>query len=429
MAETIQNRGVPVVMAGTGINLALGVLYSWSVISKKIPSAWGWTEADRALPYAIACLVFALVMVPAGRIQDRIGPRWVASSGGVLVGVGLMLASQFTSLEGFILGFGILGGAGIGLGYASATPPAVKWFPPQRTGLIAGVVVAGFGLASVYIAPLAEHLLDAYGVSQTLFVFGLAFLIAVTLLAQLLRNPPPGYRPVSSLPARTIVSAASAPSPSALKVDFGAMEMLKTPQFYLLWVMFMFAAGAGLMIIGKLAKISQLQANISAGFVLVAVLAVGNASGRIVAGLLSDRVGRARTMLLVFVFQAALMFFLRFVGDWTLFIIVSMLLGFNYGANLSVFPSVTKDWFGLKNFGVNYGLVFTAWGAGGLVLPYVSGKVFDATGRFDLAFVMAGLFLLISGALSLLARAPRSPAPTTPPDPRPSPARAEALRR
>lgn len=165
-------------------------------------------------------------------------------------------------------------------------------------------------------------------------------------------------------------------------------------------------AGTGLMIIGKLAKICQVQAEIKAGFVLVALLAVGNASGRIVAGFLSDKIGRTRTMLLVFLFQAVLMFLLKFISNWGLFILISMLLGFNYGANLSVFPSVTKDWFGLRNFGVNYGLVFTAWGAGGLILPYVSGRVFDATGRFDLAFAMAGALLLLSGCLTFITKPP-----------------------
>lgn len=406
MGEEAKNRGWRVVFAGTGINLALGVLYSWSVISKRIPSEWGWTEADRALPYSIACLVFALMMVPAGKMQDKIGPRWVATAGGVLVGVGLIIAALSTSLLGFVIGFGLAGGAGIGLGYASATPPAVKWFPPYRTGLIAGIVVAGFGLASVYIAPLAEQLLKAYGVNNSLLIFGIAFLVAVTILSQLLRNPPPGYVPLSANPAKVAV-ATPFPGRGQAKVDLTASELLRTPQFYCLWFMYMFAAGAGLMVIGKLAKISQIQAEIQAGFVLVALLALGNASGRIIAGFLSDNIGRAQTMLIVFLFQAVLMFLLKFVSDWTVFIIISMLLGFNYGANLSVFPSVTKDWFGLRNFGVNYGLVFTAWGAGGLLLPYISGRVFDATGKFDLAYLIAGVLLLVSAALTFLLKPPR----------------------
>ncbi len=205
MTETPKNRGVTVAAAGTGINLALGILYTWSVLKGGIPPSWQWTAADKALPYSVACLVFAMAMIPAGALQDKMGPRRVATLGGILTGVGCIVASQAgSSLAGFVLGFGVFAGLGLGFGYASATPPAVKWFPPRKTGMVAGIVVAGFGLASVYIAPLATRLLDVFatpnaagvmekGISRTMLVFGVGFLIVVTALAQLLVNPPPGF--------------------------------------------------------------------------------------------------------------------------------------------------------------------------------------------------------------------------------------------
>ncbi|MHC5141824.1 MAG: MFS transporter, partial [Planctomycetota bacterium] len=153
--EQIKNHGWSVTFAGMGINLALGILYTWSVISKGIPEEWGWNESDKSWPYSVACLVFCLIMVPAGRMQDKLSPRLVATIGGILVSLGFIVASFTTSLLGFIIAFGVLAGAGIGFGYASATPPSVKWFPPAKTGMIAGIVVSGFGLASVYAAPLA----------------------------------------------------------------------------------------------------------------------------------------------------------------------------------------------------------------------------------------------------------------------------------
>ena len=174
----VKNLGWLVTFAGMGINLALGVLYSWSVVSKKIPTDWNWTEADRSMPYSVACLMFSLVMVPAGRMQDRIGPRVVATVGGFLVGAGMILASLTNSPLSYIVGFGLLAGAGFACGYASTTPPAVKWFPAARTGSIAGIVVAGFGLASVYVAPLAEALINANGVPSTMFWLGIGFLVA-----------------------------------------------------------------------------------------------------------------------------------------------------------------------------------------------------------------------------------------------------------
>jgi len=160
-----ENHGWRVTFAGMGINLALGILYTWSIISKGVPDEWGWTQSDKSLPYAMACLVFSLVMVPAGRMQDKISPRVVASIGGILVGLGMIIASFTTSPLGYMLGFGVLAGAGIGFGYASATPPAVKWFSPAKTGLIAGIVVSGFGLASAYAAPMLEGLIATVGLA------------------------------------------------------------------------------------------------------------------------------------------------------------------------------------------------------------------------------------------------------------------------
>ncbi|HSR12924.1 MAG TPA: OFA family MFS transporter, partial [Thermodesulfobacteriota bacterium] len=310
--EVGANRGWTVTFAGTGINLALGVLYAWSIISKQITKDWGWSETQAALPYSVAIAAFALSMVPAGRMQDKFGPRLVATLGGIFCGAGFIVASLSQSLVGLVLGFGILAGTGIGFGYASATPPAVKWFPPARTGLIAGLVVAGFGLASVYIAPLANHLLGAFGIQSTFLILGIAFLVVVVLLAQFMKNPPAGYKPAAAAPAKPGSPAKAAPA----KADYEWGEMIRTPQFLLLWIMFVFGAGAGLMIIGKLAKIVDLQAGIKAGFIFVAMLAIGNAAGRIIAGVLSDKIGRTWTMFSVFVFQAVLMFLLAGLSSY-----------------------------------------------------------------------------------------------------------------
>jgi len=402
-----KNRGWTVTFAGTGINLALGVLYAWSVISKQITKEWGWNEMQAALPYSVAIAVFAFMMVPAGRLQDKMGPRLVATLGGIFCGTGLIVASIWPSLLGVIIGFGVLAGTGIGFGYASATPPAVKWFTPARTGLIAGLVVAGFGLASVYIAPVANYLLTRFGIQSTFLILGVAFLVAVMLLAQLLKNPPADYKPLKN-PGAFQAAVPSGPRAGATAGDFEWHEMLRTPQFYLLWIMFVFAAGAGLMIIGKLAKIVDLQAGIKAGFIFVAMLAVGNAAGRITAGVLSDKIGRTWTMFTVFVFQAVLMFLLRGLDSYETLFMASVLIGVNYGANLSVFPSATKDYFGLTNFGVNYGFVFTAWGVGGILGPIFSGWIFDISRNFHLAYLGASFCLIIAAVLTFVTKAPKA---------------------
>jgi OFA family oxalate/formate antiporter-like MFS transporter len=354
----------------------------------------------------VAIALFALMMVPAGRLQDKFGPRLVATLGGIFCGLGFIVASLGQSLTGMIIGFGILVGTGIGCGYASATPPAVKWFPPARTGLIAGVVVAGFGLASVYIAPLANYLLGRFGIQNSFLILGIAFFFVIVLLASLLKNPSPAHKPLRNIVATKGPVKGDNPGPPIGK-DYEWHEMLRTPPFYLLWTMFVFGAGAGLMIIGKLAKIVDLQAGIQAGFVFVALLAVGNAAGRIVAGTLSDRIGRTWTMFIVFIFQAILMFFLQGLDTYGTLFLASVLIGFNYGANLSVFPSATKDYFGMKNFGVNYGFVFTAWGVGGVLGPVLSGWIFDISQNFNNAYLVASACLLIAAGLTFFTHAPK----------------------
>jgi OFA family oxalate/formate antiporter-like MFS transporter len=401
----IKNHGWRVTFSGMGINLALGVLYTWSVISKGIPEEWGWTQSDKSMPYAIACLIFSLVMVPAGRMQDKLSPRLVATIGGILVGAGMVIASFTTSPLGYIAGFGVLAGAGIGLSYASATPPAVKWFSAAKTGLIAGIVVSGFGLASVYAAPLTTWLIAGFGFKTAVLLLGILFLVVVVTLAQILKAPPKGYIPPGSAPAKKA-------GVGDKKEEFLPGEMLTTVQFYLLWFMYACGAGAGLMVISKLAAIAKLQVNIELGFVLVAVLALGNGGGRIVAGMLSDKIGRKTTMFLCFAVQAVSILLLsRATSDNPLgtipaMMIISMLIGANYGANLSLFPSITKDFYGLKNFGMNYGLVFTAWGAGGFVLAFLAGKMYDIYKTFAIAYYGASILLVLAAITVFFLKPP-----------------------
>ena len=235
--QRVRNLGWRVTLAGLGINLALGILYTWSVISKGVPLEWQWSQADKSWPYAVACLVFCLVMVPAGWMQDRFGPRIVSTLGGVLVGLGMVLASFTTSVLGYVLSFGLLSGAGFGFAYASATPPAVKWFPSTKTGLIAGIVVSGFGLASVYAAPLSEWLIGRFGLQTTVMFLGAAFFVVVTGLSQLLVCPPEGFV-IDGVPSKPgVASGASGPA-------YSTREMLGTWQYYVLW--FMYACGAAL---------------------------------------------------------------------------------------------------------------------------------------------------------------------------------------
>ena len=392
------NRRWVVTFAGTGINLALGVLYTWSMFKDAISKEFGWKGEQLNDPYALCCLVFAFAMILAGRCQDKLGPRLTASIGGLLVGMGLLLISRTNSYLAWLLGFGVMVGTGIGFGYSSATPAALKWFPPAKTGLVAGLVVAGFGLAPVYLSPLSKHLLTLHGLRGAMFIYSIAFASAVCVLAQLLANPPTSQA----------VAGRATTAPKAA----GALprEVLRTPTFYLLWLIFFIGAGAGLMVISSISGMAKKSLG-DAAFVAVAVMAIGNAAGRIGAGLLSDRIGRRWTLMLVLSFQALLMFLAipvagtKGMAGW-LIVLVATLIGFNYGANLSVFPAYTKDLWGLKSFGMNYGILFTAWGVGGFVLSRLQQMLTaQSDGSFTSSFAVAGGLLLVAAALTLRIQA------------------------
>ena len=402
------NRGWVVTFSGTGINLALGILYTWSMFKGAIEKEFGWKGSQLNDPYALCCLVFAFTMILAGRCQDKFGPRLTASIGGLLVGAGMVLISRTNSYGLWLLGFGVLVGIGIGFGYSSATPPALKWFPPSKTGLIAGLVVAGFGLAPVYLAPTSQYLLAHYQLKNSMLIFGIAFVFIVCGLAQLLVNPPAGY----------VAGPKPAPGAAAKAAAANAApgEILRQPLFWLLWAIYFIGAGAGLMVISSVSGMAKKTMG-EAAFIAVAVMAVGNAGGRILAGTLSDKIGRRWTLCLVLVIQAMLMLVaIPVTGskDMAALVIVLLaaLIGANYGANLALFPSYTKDLWGLKTFGMNYGVLFTAWGVGGFVLPRVQQMLYEASkgaegkGSYTSSFIVACVLLLVGTALTFLIKPP-----------------------
>lgn len=417
--------GWRVVFAGMGINLALGILYTWSVIAGGIPEEWGWDMADKSWPYSVACLVFCLIMVPAGRMQDKFGPRIVAAIGGILVGLGFIVASMTTSLVGFVIGFGVLAGAGIGFGYASATPAAVKWFPAAKTGLIAGIVVSGFGLASVYAAPLAKFLIVQYGLQKMMLIMGVGFLFLITGLktlltplwfglSQLLQAPDPELMQLKEFKEH-MEGKVTKEAPVYDKDNLTPKEMLRTPQFYMLWFMYACGAGAGLMIISVVKNIVKAQiSSESLAIAAVVGLAIGNGGGRIIAGMLSDKLGRKVTLFMFLVGQAILILLLTMTDKVSVLatgpalITITALIGASYGSNLALFPAITKDFFGLKNFGMNYGLVFTAWGIGGFLLAKLAGTMYvKSGGSFNFAYYTASGLLIAAAVMVFFLKPPK----------------------
>ena len=393
----MRNPGWRVVAAGTGINLALGILYAWSIFKSAIEKDFGWDPARLNDPYAVCCLVFSFVMILGGRCQDRFGPKWTAVLGGVLVAAGLGISSQSSDYLVWVLGFGVLAGIGIGFGYSAATPPALKWFPASMTGKVAGVVVAGFGLAPLYIAPLTDLLLKKGGVGFATLFYSLFFLISVCGLAMLLKNPE----------EKALGVGKNSP---ALQVSVQPLGLFVRKDFYLLWMIYFIASGAGLMVISSINGMAKKSMGEMA-FLAVVVLALGNASGRVVAGFVSDKIGRKATLLGVTILQAICMLLAVPVTETLSFPILLVLLataiGFHYGANLCLFPAFAKDLYGLKNFGVNYGILFTAWGAGGFVLSRLQQMLKASSGNFRSSFLVAAAFLVVGALLTLLLDKPK----------------------
>ncbi|MFU8827127.1 MAG: OFA family MFS transporter [Brevefilum sp.] len=405
-ASVKPGQGWLVTAAGTGALLALGVLYSWSVIRANIPAAWGWAESQKTLPYSVAVVVFSLMTLVGARLLYKLGPRLIVSIGGLLSGLGMIISSFSTSPWVYTAAFGVLLGSGIGFVYASAAPAALRWFPPSKAGLISGIVVAGFGMGSVWVAPLSRAMIDWFGLQSTMLYLGIGMLVAVVGFAQFLKFPAENYvKPVASL--KEAVAIAS-------QVDFKPRQTVKTWQFYVLWITFAFGSGAGLMVIGNLASIVADQVGLVAvSAIAVSVLAIGNGTGRVLYGLLSDKIGRKAVLSIAFVFQAVLVLLLRtivpgsFLANVPALMLMVALIGANYGANLAVFPVITKDFFGPANFAINYGIVYTAWGLGGFMISQLGSTFKDLFGDFSNAYLMAAGILLVAAVMMALIKTPQ----------------------
>ena len=389
------DRAIQILVAGFCINLCMGILYAWSVFKKALVVDLGWSNADASLPYTVAIITFALSLLVAGILQDRMGPRRVLILGTVMVGFGMIVSSFATTPMMLVLTFGVMTGSGIGFGYACLSPSAMKWFHPSKKGLVNGLIAAGFGLAAVYLAPLTSTLIAEYGINTSFLVLGIAVLVIAVPLAFTINNPPAGYVPEAP---------AGYKSTSAKPVDITWRGMLKTPQFYSLWVMFAFASAAGLMIIGNITSIAATQANITDAAYLVVILAIFNSGGRVAAGILSDKIGGVKTLMIAFVMQGInMVMFATFESEFTL-IIGAAVAGVGYGTLLAVFPSIIADFYGLKNYGANYGVLYTAWGVSGFIGPVVAAFAVDTTGTYTLAYTVCSVMIAVAVVLSVITK-------------------------
>lgn len=430
-----------VVVGALLMQISLGAIYIYSVFKPGLKENFpNWSNTDLALPSQLVLACFALSMIVAGRIQDKIGPRIIATIGGVLLGFGLLIASFAKDLAMFTIGFSVIGGFGIGAAYVCPIATCVKWFPDKR-GLITGLAVAGFGAGGLVFTPVAKSFIASSGVMTTFLYLGIIFFIATIIGAQFMINPPAGYKPKGWNPP-----APAAGTAAASKTDYTMGEMLATPQFWLLWLTYFAGCTAGLMIIMNITNIWQsfsmlnfvkgmntipkdVYADIvTKGATAVIIVSILNAAGRIIWGKISDSIGRKTTLLVMFVFSGVIMLVLNGLSSYALYIFGVSCVGFCFGGFLALYPAFTADYFGTKNVGANYGFMFTAYGAGGLLGPWLAPKLMNVVqkipfetidkagtaltksydaGSYVTSFMISGVMCLISAALVLVIKPPK----------------------
>lgn len=428
--QKVMNRWY-VVIGAILIQLCLGAIYAWSVFTPKLidkAGKYAFTASQANWVFSIGLLVFAFTIIVSGRMMVKTGPKKLAMASAIVLGLGYILGGFFGSTFAAQLIFiGIIGGAGIGLGYVVPIAVGVKWFPDKK-GMVTGLAVAGFGFgAMIWVKSAGEwfNLLDTLnlfglgGVQSVFFLYGLVFMVAILLGSFVMIDPPPGYVPEGWTPP--------APSAGGTAVsgmtNFEPKEMLGTPQFYMTWLTFLFSSMAGLMVIGniKLFGIDALKATgmdikIASAVTGTALawLAILNGLGRIIWGVVSDKIGRKMSIFLMCLFQGIIMFlFYKMGSNASTLIIGACIIGFNFGGNFALFPAITADYFGNKNVGLNYGYIFVSYGIAGVLGPQIAAYFKDAAkGNPDPSlwitpFMIAAVACLIGAAITLISKPPK----------------------
>ncbi len=431
MAEqTIQtakpfNRWI-IVGAAMLVQFALGAIYSYSFLQTAVEKFFdplslliaGDRKTMGLLPFAFALMFFAILMIPAGRWQDKAGPKKVAMTGSIVLLLGMLLATVVAvpgtgDVWGITLTFGMIGGAGIGLTYVCPIACATKWFP-DKVGLINGLAVAGFGAGSILFNFLYFYL--SSNLSTAFLVCGIIMGGMCFAGAIFLRNPPQGYKPAGWEP----------PTPKAgapvVVENWTTKEMVHTKTFYLLWVMYLCSAICGLMVIGNFkpygvavgggltAPLGILINSIS--IYIAAIAGVCNAMGRIFWGKLLDKIGGVNTMRIMFLVQCAAMILFGLAGviagaELAFWAIFGLLVYFCFGGNLSLFPATTRKFYGPKNMGLNYGVVFSAYGVAGITGALLASPLLKALGdQFTGYFILFGCMSLVAFFVTFITKTP-----------------------
>ena len=418
MGQTMSSVPNRWTLAGAAVlmQVCLGIIYAWSVFRGPLERHYGWSKTVSIAPYRWSILCFTLAMIVAGFWQDKKGPRLVGSVGGLLLGTGCLLAGLIGGTPlGLNLSYGVVAGLGVGFAYVTPIATCVKWFPDRR-GFVVGLAVMGFGIGSMVFAPMLEAMLGkdpaqfAATIPKTFFVLAGVFYVLVTGCAQLYRVPPQGWKPAGWTPPASQQTA---------RADFAPGEMLRSWQFYVLWVVYFLGASIGLTAIGESAPLIKELASVGAvmsGGMALGVMSLFNGVGRLAWGAASDRAGRRQVILAMFVISAlTCTLLLPQTRDFWRVLMGICAVGFCYGGYLAVMPSLAAEYFGARRIGANYGILFTAWGAAGFLVPrWIAGvierekAVGSVASGYNQMFYALGALAVVGFLVTFLLRGPAS---------------------
>ncbi len=380
-----------VVLGAVLIQICLGAVYAWSLFNKPLSDKFGWETSQVVLTFSITIAMFALATIFAGKLQDKIGPKWVATAGGVLLCIGLLLSSTADTLIELYIFYGVIGGIGVGTAYVCPLATCVKWFPDKK-GFITGIAVGAFGSGSLIFKSVILNFIATKGVSETFLYLGAIYGVLIVIGAQFLR-----------VPEKTAAKAGAAKAAA----DFTTKEMVGTVQFYLLWVMFFFGCISGLMVIG-LAKdigVDLVKLTPATAANAVAMIALFNAGGRLGWGTISDKLGRTKSFLIMFIVTTVAMVIMSVIPmNFAIFFACIAAIASSFGGFLAVFPSITADYYGTKNLGVNYGIVMQAYGIAAIVGPIIAGLL-----GFTSSFLLSAVLSAVAAIMTLMVKPPVHP--------------------
>ena len=390
-----------IAVAGVCMQMSLGSAYAWSVFRIPLIKQFGWTIPQVTLTFTIAFFLLGATSFLGGIWMNRKGPRVVAMTAGFLWGTGVFLSSFADhKLWLLYLGYGIIGGPGLGMGYIVPVAVLVKWFP-ERRGLITGIAVGGFGAGALISAPVASRLIEAVGVLRTFAYLGVAYGIIAVVAGSFMQNPPEGWKPAGWAPSASQISQQS-------DRDYTLGEALKTWQWWALSLLMSLNTMAGLSVISQAAPIFQELGKVTAGVAasLVGIVSIGNGVGRVFWAWVSDWTSRKVAFLLMYVLQAIFFWFYFSIPSITLLAIVTFLILMCYGGGYGVTPAFAADYFGPRNVGPIFGLMLAPWAFAAAFGPLFFAYLREITGGYSQALHIIAGMLAISVIVPILVHPP-----------------------